>query len=354
MNNLLQKHQTPKLRKLQMKNFKQVDFTSVIHFCSSLEENGVGVWEDSFGKYRITIDQINLMEKLRSIPNPRIFYSKGVADFLPELVNFNDGKSPSSAISIGTFNNHNTAKLFCIEKECHLITVPAPLSNDSFGTNRVQYQKYHPSTRGVFPSETIIDCNLIKQFPYSSNLLGLGEFIGLYFSIIDYCYSRNLEIPVDVINYIIKRCEKISRTITCDDSFCVQLGVNLIFKCLIMRKNIDHQIGCGIDHLLGGYLETKLNIPHGHAIFLGCLISTLFFPEWQEFGLDIHKLISFGKSNGWLTRAIINKLTEITPEYLVNGALKLRPDRPTMLRTVSPKKTGGMWEQLNSLTDAMM
>lgn len=334
-----------------MNNIGPADFTPVFHFCSSLEENGFGVWEDSFGEYRITLDPINLIEKFMSIPNPRIFYSTSVTEFLPDIVDFNDGNNPSSAISIGTFDTHNSAKLFCIENKCHLITVPAPLSNDSFGTNRVQSQKNHRSMKGVFPSETIIDSNLISQFPYTINVLGLGEFIGLYFSIIDYYCIRGKEIPLDIIKHSVDRFETNIIQKKCVKDFYRQLGINLVFKCLIMRKNIDHQIGCGIDHLLGGFLEPRLNIPHGHAVYLGCILAYMLFPEWQKFGLDINKLISVGKSNKWLTYEIIESLKEITLKKLVNGALSLRPDRLSMLRSIETDKRGDLWEQLVSYTN---
>jgi len=330
---------------------KPVDFTPVIHFCSSLTQNSFGVWEDSFGDYTITIDKQNYLDKLRSIPNTRIFYSTNVKTLLPDIPKQNYENPPLSVISIGTFDAHNAAKQYCSTNSVKLITVPAPLSNDSFGTNRVQSQKNHRSMKGVFPSETIIDSNLISQFPYTINVLGLGEFIGLYFSIIDYYCIRGKEIPLDIIKHSVDRFETNIIQKKCVKDFYRQLGINLVFKCLIMRKNIDHQIGCGIDHLLGGFLEPRLNIPHGHAVYLGCILAYMLFPEWQKFGLDINKLISVGKSNKWLTYEIIESLKEITLKKLVNGALSLRPDRLSMLRSIETDKRGDLWEQLVSYTN---
>ena len=115
---------------------------------------------------------------------------------------------------------------------------------------------------------------------------------------------------------------------------------------------MDHQIGCGIDHLLGGYLSAKLQIPHGHAIFLGCVVSSLLFPDWQDFGLTIDELISLGKSNGWLSNKIIEKLKGIKTEQLLLEAQVLRPDRLSILSTILRPKTGELWEQLSSLINA--
>lgn len=319
-----------------------------MEFCSFLEIDRSGVWNDLNGSYRISIVKNSFLERIKEIEKVHVLHSDYLSKFLPDFNRTNN--NPSTMVSIGAFNIHNAARIYCHQKKIQLITIPAPLANDSFGTNRICYSKMYQSIQGAFPIETIIDLGLLRKLPLSNNLLGIGEFIGLYTSLIDYCYSRDLDVPVDLTNYIVNLIKDVSITYKSIDLLLCKIAINLIFKCLLMRVNDDHQIGCGCDHIMGGFLENQLNIPHGQAVFLGSSISLLLFPDWAKFGLDISELIILGKRNKWISHGIIRKLHSLSFDQFIEKSLLSRPDRPTQLTGVLKTIKGDVWDQFDSLT----
>lgn len=326
-----------------------IDYSDVIVFCLLLEEENYKIWRDSFGEYRISVNSYSLEERLLNYPDSKIFISDQIAAHLKNIKKTHVADKSDTIISIGTFETHNQARIYCEKKEKYLITVPTPLSNDSFGTNRAQFQNISLSHESLYPSETIFDLELIKESPSSTNILGIGEFSGLFFSIIDYFLSRQQPVPLNVLDFIIERINLFTNLdLNNLDDIYRNLAINLVFKCLIMRKNIDHQIGCGIDHLIGGALERKLNISHGQAVYLGSIISMLIFPDWERFGLYLPQLITFGNKNGLVSQDLIDQVLKLDLTQLIQEAMNLRPDRPSMLRSISFVREGNIWAKFLS------
>lgn len=325
-------------------------FSFISDFCYHLEECYAGTWSDDFGEYKISIDSKDVYEKIQELQPSTIICSKECEKVLPWAFSEYDENDSDIIMSIGAFKEHNKARRLCEEKHKQLITVPAPLSNDSFGTNRIQFPNHSHSYEGKYPSVTFFVPELINEFPDSANILGMGEFIGLYFSTIDYFYSRHQPVSEEILNFVVTRTNLFPNNNSSMSQKYLAIFVNLVYKCLIMRENRDHQIGCGIDHLFGGVIERTLQIPHGTSVFLGSIMSLFLFPKWEQFGIDIPQIVTFGKKNGLLSQKIFDKIiSTINPNQLIKDALAYRPNRTTVLRTISSDLSRDRWEELLSL-----
>ncbi len=310
------------------------NFNKAHSFCRTLRTKKEDTWHDSFGQYRICLGNNILAKRLNSFKSYSI---------LKDISYCNINAVPGSMlkrgskylVSVGSFDVHNRARIECLKNGFTLVTVPVPLANDSFCTNRCSRPKLRSqSYLGVFPSETIIDVSLIKSLPKKMNALGYGEFFGIYFSLIDYCFSRNLALPDALLERVTEWLQELICYHTSNyKGFITSLSTALLFKGLIMRVNKDHQIGCGIDHLLGGVIENKTGLPHGQAVFLGGLLTLQIFPEWEKYGITYAGMQSDGEKLGLVTRESKRKIAALEIDDIVKSALQIRPDRPTMLRT---------------------
>lgn len=323
-----------------------LDFCDVIDFCRKLEESHDETWEDLLGEYRVSIGVNRLEERICDISRYEIISGKKLYDNLKKDTHIHS----QIIISIGSFETHNIARIKCLSEHKELITVPAPLSNDSFGTNRVNYPNEISSKNGVFPTETIFDFSLINKLPLNLSVLGIGEFVGLYFSVIDYCITRKQPIPLNVLDYIVSLIKALNTKLDqSKNSFLNSLSTGLTFKCLVMRKNQDHQIGCGIDHLLGKALENSLNIAHGEAVYLSGIITLLFFPEWEKFGLSLSDMLTIGRETKILSGNLLNNLSKLSYDQILQASLQSRPERPSMLRAdIFTTQGYQLWEKLSS------
>jgi len=334
-----------------MNNESSQKFANVIAFCQKLEQSKTAVWKDRFGEYRVSFEKKALEDRAINHPGSFFFISENVERYLDSSIRINEIENSNTVFSIGSFQTHNSARLYCMETHKRLITIPVPLTNDSFGTNRVQFQKAQASQDSIFPVETIFDLDIFQNVPLSTNMLGVGECIGFYFSIIDYYQSRNQSIPDNILDYTLEKFHFFSITPQLDlRYFYQQLSINLVYKCLIMRVNEDHQIGCGIDHLIGGVLEKKIKLPHGEAVFIGGIIAFILFPEWEQFGLSMTDLVTFGKRNRWLTKDVVDRVLDLDFRTVLTEAIVSRPNRPSMLRNLSLCNFGNVWEKIILLT----
>ena len=305
------------------------EFDKAISFCSNLPAHGSVEWTDEKGKYVISIENDLLGSCIIGECFEKIFISDYI-DTRPYLskYKFNCASRSDKVLSIGTFKTHNKVKKFCWDNNLDFVTVPIPLSND-FGTNRISRLGF-PSTTGKYPIKTVFNIYLINSTPILSNILGFGEFIGLYTSVIDYYSIRSQKIPNNVLKYIVD-------IVTCFTdifNYASQKRIHLIiaallFKVLIMRISPDYQIGCGSDHIFALYFEKRVNMPHGKAVYLGMLISLLLFPEWENFGLNFTNMEKLGIQTGIISKMDIETITAIAVSELLRNASRFRPNRPT-------------------------
>lgn len=268
--------------------------------------------------FRLFADQ-----KSRSIlENPKYFAEKH-----KDKININ----ATTILSLGSFPVHNRAK----GEAGHLITVPVPLTNDSFCTDRCN----HLGGGGSYPcrgvDEILIDLGILRAVDRHWNLLGWGELISLYYSILDYAHSRKIRIPADLLLYISQLGARLLgfQSVNDNDAFLRHLSTGLILKCYVMYTARDHEIGCGGDHMIGYILEKHYRLPHGKAVFYGAVMMASLFPEWAQFGLTQNELIEIGLSAALLDLELFEEIKR-TPN-LIEKAIDTRPERMTLLRELS-------------------
>jgi glycerol-1-phosphate dehydrogenase [NAD(P)+] len=204
----------------------------------------------------------------------------------------------------------------------------------------------------MFPRQTIIDIDLLKCFPLSKNALGFGEFVGLYCSLLDYCEVRAIPLSDSPLAFIVELFkESVQAYRANSDTWLEITAICLIFKCLIMRENGDHQIGCGIDHMIAGVLKEVLQVPHGIAVYWGTIFALVLFPEWECFGLDLHTLLTVGTDLNLISSHEVQRVLSLEPFSLITAAMRLRPERPTVLQTVLTERWRfvSVYEFYNSL-----
>jgi len=227
-------------------------------------------------------------------------------------------------VGIGNVSVIDVAKQLSFLSKKKLVIIPCILSNDSFCTNRVTAQNTR-SWSAAYPDRVIIDLPLILETPKHINSLGIGEFIGLYSSYMDYCVSYNEPIVSRIISFISDSYNQLVGNNWSNNMDKLRLlAACLIFKCLIMRFSDNHQIGCGIDHSLAKALETMYDIPHGFAVFWGCAISMALFPHWSnpEFSLSTLRKASstLGHPIGFAADHLVTNL-----ESIIDLAREIRP-----------------------------
>lgn len=315
----------------------KIDTTTdnIIQFANNLLNYKYANWIDKFGKYEVIIGEKIIEKKLNSFRDTNIV----LADYLqnnPFFQNILSQKNENNSqykISIGSFYTHNKMKIQNSNNEYYLVTIPIPLTNDSFGTNRCSNNNL-PSFDCCFPDMTIFDSYLLTLFGRDSNIFGLGEFVSLYYSLIDYYVSRNLDLNEKLIKFIsniyIKLCIYFHEN---EILFIEYLSLALTIKCLIMRVNEDHQIGCGIDHLFGGYIEKKFNIYHGKAVYLSSILSSALFPKWERFGITMNTIIKNGIDIGIITDIDLIELCEM--QNIIEESIRIRPYRISQLKFIS-------------------
>ena len=256
--------------------FKVVD-DLVHHNCS--------VVRDGYGNTSISI---------RSVlhPDAIIAYNKSAllittSNYKSVLLNESTKRDYDEVIGIGNVSVIDVAKHLSYKFDKKLVIIPSILSNDSFCTDRVT-GNCSRSWRAMYPHEVIIDLQRISETPVKINCLGIGEFIGLYVSYMDYCVSQNEIVDARVIGFISSSYKQLVGNRWENDTDKLKfLSICLIFKCLIMRLHSNHQIGCGIDHTLAKALEKMYNFPHGIAVCWGCAISLAMFPNWSNTDMSL-------------------------------------------------------------------
>lgn len=311
-----------------------MDIQKIVKFFEQLQNQNFVQWEDYFGKYDVEFSD-NIAET--------IFQScdcDHVVLFNNRLSKVMLLKTSDSILSIGGFQAHNRGKIEAKNRGKTLITVPTQLANDSFGTNRYSLQdnECKPSMGGIYPRKTIFDFSILLSNEIEKSLWGIGEYVGVYFSIIDYSskYQENFE---ELIAWTVEQIDELSSLLNREDNRTIlrRIASLLTVKCLIMRSNGNHEIGCGIDHSFARYLENKIQIPHGKAVYLGSLLTLLFYPEWEDKGISLEKLFKIGHYVG-ITMSDIQYLKTLDFSTLVKEASLLRPKRSFSLDQIQEGK----------------
>ena len=311
----------------------------LINFCQKIPEEGSIIWQDKKGHYEIFRGE----KILDACTTGKTFHEVYISDFLKDTIVssrlFKKSDTSGSVLSIGTFDTHNKARHFCTTHNFELITTPLPLANDSFGTNRIGVEN-SPSLEGKYPCSTILDIELARNLPFSANLLGMGEFIGLYTSVIDFFLTRAETPPKNLLNFICELIWNLEKSFNKNqETFIMSLSTALLFKILIMRISTDYQIGCGADHIIANYLEKNHGMPHGKAVYTGVLFLLLIYPEWENFGLFFSELENLGIATGIISNNDLKLVTALDVFSLVTNAIKIRPFRSTLLNKITSDKT---------------
>jgi len=346
-------------------------FDAVIAFLRKLHCNNYGIWKDTYGITLIRIGENVLNKHLRKLNKQK--YAVVISPTIIQKINISSNLSMScncirdlnSILSIGGALEHNFAKELIFthhkDKEVHYVAVPVPLSNDSFCTNRSSHclgRIEIPTRETLYPSEILIDISLLKNVNQRLNLMGLGEAIGFYYSLMDYCIVRKMLPPKKIMTIIERQVSKLalhSKRLN-KRNWLKKLSMVLLLKCLVMRINRDNQIGAGGDHLLAYAFEHSQKIynkysvkkfTHGEYVFIGSILMASLFPEWQFGFFSLKNLLNFGRTAGLLKNQVISLLVKQPKMALVKLSLQLRPRRPTVLSLLSSKQIENARIKLN-------
>lgn len=301
----------------------------IISFIKEFDNSSACVWEDGYGRYEVVrgygiLDPIisDGDYKLAPIAPPSKLYVS---------------ENKRTIISVGGFQAHNYGKIEAEKTRYSLFTVPCPLSNDSFGTNRysIGIDEQAPSVESIFPTKTVFDLKRILLVDKAKSIVGIGEFIGLFYSLLDYSLKKDIEFEF-LLPYVVERIEEIKNTLKSgnDASIISAIASSLVLKCLVMRANMDHTIGCGIDHSFARCFESDYNIAHGKAVFLGSVLSSVLYPEWDNYGLSTASLIELGEIIG-ITSDDYKLICNRPLSGLIGKALDIRPNRSFALQDLS-------------------
>ena len=323
-----------------------MNLDAIKSFIDKLNAENSAEWYDSLGNYNVQIGEGLLEEYLES--HKCKIVASSFLDIKPvDIENFHQ------IVTIGGFQVHNQGKYEAQKQKIELTTIPIPLSNDSFGTNRysVTDNEQSPSTKSVYPRRTIFDLKELTKIGFRHSINGVGEFIGLYFSIIDYAVKDDRQPDMECLAYIIdKFYELLQLHNNGNERETLRCIANLlIIKCLIMRTSEDYRIACGIDHSIARIFEREQNMPHGKAVYIGCLITCLLLPEWEKWGLSLSALQDMGQKFGLLKKGDIDSLRQTSIRQLVLEAINIRKDRKTMLQRLTVSQLDAAQRKLEDL-----
>jgi len=258
-------------------------------------------------------------------------------------------------LSIGGAREHNSAKeyLFSTDKSCStkLVTAPAPLSNDSFGTNLSSPcfgNVIVPSRQSAYPAQILIDSSILEDMREEFNISGVGEVMGLYYSLKDYFAVRKLSPTRDLLLKIERSVQNLAIKLKTKDAIWLKLlAIALIEKCLFMRIISDNQIIAGGDHLIAYAIDyCSMNreyehfskLSHGEKVYWGSIVMAALFPEWEYGFFSLKKLIAFGFEIGIIEHKTYGLLEKCLKNGLIELAIKMRPNRLTILSSISQRR----------------
>ena len=363
------------MRNMVVERYSIKDFETlklVFNFAKSLQFSNEGTWEDKYGTTVISIER-NIVSKLLQEWDGD---SRSYAVILSPIIKGQVAVSPNHRftnnflkdvdyiLSIGGAREHNATKEFLLKankgKQSQLVSVPVPLSNDSFGTNRSSpyFGKVEvPSRESLYPSKIIIDFNLLDNIEDKLNITGIGEVIGLYYSLCDYYSIRKLSFPESLISDIERNAYNLIISLKGEKTIWLKrLAINLIKKCLIMRVANDNQIGAGGDHLIAYALEYQCRndknrncrkLSHGKLVYLGSVAMASLFPEWEYRFFFLENLIDVGMKVGILELEDLNLLVNMLRNGLIPLSLQMRPSRLTSLSVLSSDRIRNGWVRIN-------
>ena len=309
----------------------QEQLTTLLQRIQQLDDYGFAIWEDLYGKTEFAF--ISSISPILSQGNTKFI----VSDYLNYCIPGNC--SSNNIVSIGGFPVHNKGKIEAQNEGLSLTTIPIPLSNDSFGTNRCSSgdDETCASYKCIYPSKVYFCIEDLLDFGVAQSINGIGEFIGLYYSYIDYCLTHNLHISDSTIQFIISTFREQVKYNNDNNHVALirKIAIGLVFKCLMMRIGKSHEIGCEIDHFFARMYEDTHSFTHGKSVYLGSILSSIIFKSWDNWGLSTEDLIRYGIELGIIVNEDINIIAETDILQFVSNALQKRPFRATILRTVS-------------------
>lgn len=322
-------------------------YDNLYKFIFDLDTNNFAVWEDDYGSFKVLIGN-GIAQDYINRTDTKIITSDFINIEKKQILKFN------SIVSIGSFSAHNFAKTEAQNSNVDLITIPVPLSNDSFGTNRCSKgnNEQEVSFECVFPHCTVFDLDILVDFGINESISGTGEYLGLYFSIIDYHIKNNTLPDEKFMKYVVANFFEFLDLFenNAEAEIIKKICILLILKCIVMRHNINHEIGCGIDHSFARVFEKESKILHGKAVFLGSILSSLLFPDWGKWGLNTKTLIKSGKKINIISDFDIVTLSKVDLKSLINKAIDIRPYRNTMLNFLSAHDIQKQQEELRKLS----
>ncbi len=261
-------------------------------------------------------------------------------------------------ISVGGANEHIAARKLMtnMPPNCglKLVTVPLPLSNDAFCTNRISPKEnrlFDSSLSSVYPDTIIVDIGLLNEVGMNRSAAGIGEVLGLYTSIMDYYCSRNLDPPSYLIKMVNDTISGIAtENITKFPEILLKISLGLIMKCLVMRLCNDHAIGASADHLISYSLEKqmiglKTDYTHGELVFIGTIAMLVLFPEWENKIYNTQKLLGYGLKNHLIRPETLIILFDNFKQIITEAPLT-RINRPTMLRDIDVKRIESAYKKI--------
>ncbi len=307
-------------------------FSEAVEFGVNLGAHDDQTWSDRYGDYRLFTGRGALQKAWDVLPPARVV----VSDFLDAR----RLKVPARLrvdgflYSVGAFTVHNEAREVSRREKIPYVSVPAPLSNDSFATRRfsVGGREDQPSLESTFPMATVVDADLLFATDLSASVGGIGEFVGLYYSYLDYCVTRAESIDARFLEWLSAAfLDVTARAPTIDHLYLHRIAQLLLIKGLVMRVNDDHQIGCGADHLFARVFESNASVTHGKAVYLGCLLVSRLFPSWAVHGLSSAILEARGLSTGLVSVNDLNWLASLDLKTTIKNAVLTRPARRSVL-----------------------
>lgn len=310
-------------------------FKEIKAFIQELLLHDKATWKDEFGNFKVVYFN-NFYKKWSKFNDCKVIKSHYI-----KIPVDNIGKY-DKIITIGGFLVHNMGKIEAEKLNKKLITIPVPLSNDSFGTNRCSSgaDEKEASYECVFPNKVVFDLELLTDIGVEKNIYGFGEYTGLYFSIIDYYLKTKKSPDIKLLNYITTNFFEIFNFYINNnyEEFLKRLSAMLVFKCIVMRSNLKHEIGCGIDHSFARVLEIDYGMNHGRSVYLGCILSSVLFPEWEIWGLSTTCLVDVGLKLNVIVPSDINLLKNVNVKELIAKAITVRKKRRTMLNNLSAER----------------
>lgn len=257
------------------------------------------------------------------------------------MTEFKRSTQANHILSVGSAEAHDQARRYSMETGHPYVTCPIPLANDSFSTNRLLGAANCAAFKTQFPCIVVLDWDLCRGVGTESNVLGLGEAIGLITSMRDFVKSMERTDGDELISFVDSITNDLLSCWTQQETATQMLRIPKLAACLSVKGLLIQLLGtntaiASCDHLVAYELSVRgIEWPHGKLVLAGVLLTLPLVHDYSE--SETNRLMKLAMETKLLTSDNVRCILGQDIADILKAAPARRPRRNTSLRGLTDK-----------------